>query len=231
MHLAHRSDAPARGRCRHRNALDWPQAAARNNWFTLVEGVRIRDADVIDVPEKAQMQLEMIDGGALSLIGPGALYSVSVTAGDAKQRSLAEFWVSKGWLKLDTKPTTTRLRMRSGLGSVLAADAAAVMHVTADTLDVFLESGNAKVEPQVDGGGIDVKGGFQSWSASPDPGRARTDGFCGGTPPRLHGRVAVARSALRQSEGAAPGSRSHLCRSSSLALRAVPSELHETVRT
>ncbi len=138
-----------------------PRLLRGTTWFTLVEGVRIRDADVIDVPEKAQMQLEMTDGGALSLIGPGALYSVSLTAGDAKQRALAEFWLSKGWLKLDTKPTTTRLRVRSGLGSLLAADAAAVMHVTADALDVFVESGNAKVvEPgKSDGGGIDVKGG------------------------------------------------------------------------
>lgn len=138
-----------------------PRLLRGTAWFTLVEGVRIRDSDVIDVPEKAQMQLEMTDGGVLSLVGPGALYSVSVTPGDAKQRAAAEFWLSKGWLKLDTKPTATRLRVRSGLGSVLTADAAAVIRLTGDTLDVFVETGTAKVvEPgKSDSAGIDIKGG------------------------------------------------------------------------
>lgn len=138
-----------------------PKLLRGTAWFTLVEGVRIRDTDVIDVPEKGQMQLEMVDGGVLSLIGPGAIYAVSMSAGDAKQRPAAEFWLSKGWLKLDTKVTATRLRMRSGLGSVLTADAAAVIRLTSDTLDVFVETGSAKVvEPgKADSGGVDVKGG------------------------------------------------------------------------
>ncbi|MEP6942344.1 MAG: hypothetical protein ABI981_05385 [Betaproteobacteria bacterium] len=130
-------------------------------WYAVVEGVRIRDTDVIDVPEKAQFQLEMTDGGALGLIGPGALYVVSAAPGDAKLRPSAEFWLSKGWLKLDTKPTATRLRMRSGLGSVITSDAAAVVRLTGDTLDVFVESGSARVvEPSKgDAGGVEVKGG------------------------------------------------------------------------
>src|SRR5450631_146507 len=138
-----------------------PKLLRGTAWFTLVEGARIRDTDVIDVPEKAQMQLEMVDGGVLSLIGPGAIYAVSMTAGDAKLRPAAEFWLSKGWLKLDTKVTATRLRMRSGLGSIVTADAAAVIRLTGDTLDVFVETGSAKVvEPgKSDSAGIDVKGG------------------------------------------------------------------------
>ena len=72
-----------------------PRLLRGTAWFTLVEGVRIRDSDVIDVPEKAQLQLEMTDGGALSLIGPGALYVRFLTSGDAKQRALAEFWVTQ----------------------------------------------------------------------------------------------------------------------------------------
>jgi hypothetical protein len=138
-----------------------PRLLRGTTWFTLVEGVRIRDSDVMDVPEKALMQLETADGGALSLIGPGALYSVAVTPGDAKQRPSAEFWLTRGWLKLDTKPTATRLRIRSGLGSVQTSGAAAVLRLTGDTLDVFVETGTARVaEPgKPDSAGIDVKGG------------------------------------------------------------------------
>lgn len=142
-----------------------PRLLRGTAWFTLVEGVRIRDSDVIDVPEKAQLQLEMTDAGALSLIGPGALYVVSLTSGDAKQRPLAEFWITKGWLKIDTKPTATRMRMRTGLGSVLTADATAVVRIASDTLDVFVETGSARVvEPgKSDSAGVEVKGvGFVS---------------------------------------------------------------------
>jgi hypothetical protein len=138
-----------------------PRLLRGTAWFALAEGVRVRDSDVIDVPEKAQLQLEMNDGGALSLIGPGALYSVSLTPGDAKQRPAAEFWITRGWLKLDTKPAATRLRIRTGLGGILAADAAAVVRIGGDTLEVFVETGSAKVvEPgKSDSAGIDVKGG------------------------------------------------------------------------
>lgn len=138
-----------------------PRLLRGTAWFTLVEGVRIRDSDVIEVPEKAQLQLEMTDGGVLSLIGPGALYAVSLTSGDAKLRPLAEFWVTKGWLKLDTKLTATRMRTRTGLGSVLTADAAAVVRITGDTLEVFVETGSARVvEPgKSDSAGMDIKGG------------------------------------------------------------------------
>ncbi len=145
-----------------------PRLLRGTTWFTLVEGARIRDSDVIDVPEKAQFQLEMLDGGALSLIGPGALYVVALTPGDAKQRPSAEFWVTKGWLKIDTKATATRLRMRTGLGSVLTAEAAAVIRLTSDAFDVFVETGSAKVvEPgKSDSAGADVRaGGFASRSA------------------------------------------------------------------
>jgi hypothetical protein len=138
-----------------------PRLLRGTAWYTLVEGVRIRDTDVIDVPEKGQLQLEMTDGGVLSVIGPGALYSAAQTAGDAKLRPLAEFWLTKGWLKLDTKATATRLRIRSGLGSIFTADGAAVIRLTGDALDVFVETGSVKVvEPgKTDNAGVDVKGG------------------------------------------------------------------------
>ncbi|HEY1459237.1 MAG TPA: hypothetical protein VGH59_04180 [Casimicrobiaceae bacterium] len=138
-----------------------PRLLRGTAWYALVEGVRIRDTDVIDVPEKAQFQLEMTDGGALGLIGPGALYVVSMSPGDAKQRPVIDFWVSRGWLKFDTKPTLARLRMRSGMGSVTTSDAAAVVHLTADALEVFVETGSTRVvEPgKPDTAGVEVRGG------------------------------------------------------------------------
>jgi hypothetical protein len=53
------------------------------------------------------------------------------------------------------------MRVRSGLGSVTTSDAAAVIRLTPDTLELFVETGTAKVvEPgKADSGGVDVRGG------------------------------------------------------------------------
>jgi hypothetical protein len=137
-----------------------PRLLRGTAWYTMVEGVRIRDTDVIEVPEKSQFQLETSDGAAISLIGPGSLYAVSLSGGDAKARPAAEFWVSRGWCKLDTRPASARMRLRSPLGSVITADAAAVMRL-ADSMDVFVERGAVRVaEPgKADTSGSEVLGG------------------------------------------------------------------------
>ena len=67
-----------------------PKVLHGTAWFNLSEGVRVRDGDTLDVPDKGQLQLELTDGGAVSVVGPGALYAASLTPRDAKQASLAE---------------------------------------------------------------------------------------------------------------------------------------------
>ena len=132
-------------------------------WYNVVEGVRIREGDVVDAPEKAQFQVELTDGGVLSLIGPGALYVVAATPGDAKSRALDEFWVTKGWLKFDTKAPGSRLRIRSGPGTVTVGEGAAVVRIGSDSFEVFVETGAARV---ADGPGGEIKaGGFTSRTA------------------------------------------------------------------
>jgi hypothetical protein len=142
-----------------------PKLLRATTWLSLAEGVRIRDGDVIDLPDKSQVQVEMNDGGALAVIGPGALYAVSATPRDAKQSGTAEFVVTRGWMKLDTKPKTTRLRVRTALGAITASDAAAVARVAPEALDVFVESGIARLSDagKADGSGGEIKaGGFAS---------------------------------------------------------------------
>ena len=132
-------------------------------WYNVVEGVRIREGDVIDSPEKTQFQVELADGGALGLIGPGSLYVVAASPADAKSRALDEFWVSRGWLKFDTKAPGSRLRIRSGSGTVTAGEGAAVVRIGSDTFEVFVETGAARV---ADGPGGEIKAvGFTSRSA------------------------------------------------------------------
>jgi hypothetical protein len=140
-----------------------PKLLRGTGWLNLVEGVRIKEGDVIDVPEKGQFQLEFAAGGALSLIGPGALYVAAATSGDPKQRASQELWLSRGWLKFDTKAPGTRLRIRSGPTTVTASDGAAVMRVAGDVIELFVETGSARV---ADGAAGEVKAGsFASRSA------------------------------------------------------------------
>ncbi|MEO8738329.1 MAG: hypothetical protein ABI537_01350 [Casimicrobiaceae bacterium] len=132
-------------------------------WYNVVEGVRVREGDVVDAPEKTQFQIELTDGGALGLIGPGALYVVAASPADAKSRALDEFWVSRGWLKFDTKAPGSRLRIRSGSGTVTAGEGAAVVRIAGDAFEVFVETGAARV---ADGPGGEIKAvSFTSRSA------------------------------------------------------------------
>ena len=132
-----------------------PKLLRGTTWFNLKEGVRLRDGDVIDLPPAGQMQLEFTDGGAVSVIGPGALYIVAASARDAKQPGSAELQLTRGWLKFVTKPPAPRLRVRTALGTIAASEAAAVVHA-GDGFEAFVETGTAKLS---DVGKLDLAAG------------------------------------------------------------------------
>jgi hypothetical protein len=138
-----------------------PKVLRGTAWFSLSEGVRVRDGDTLDIPDKGQLQLELVDGGAVSVVGPAALYAASLSPRDAKQPPLAELFLTRGWLKLDTKPPGPRLRIRSPLSTATASDAAAVMHVTGDLVEMFVETGAVKMTDAArpDGSASETKAG------------------------------------------------------------------------
>jgi hypothetical protein len=138
-----------------------PKVLRGTAWFGLSEGVRIRDGDTIDVPDKSQFQLELTDGGAVSLIGPGALYAASLAPREGKLPPLVELFLTRGWLKLDAKAPGVRMRIRTPTNTATASDAAAVMHVTSDTVEMFVETGAVKLSDAAksDATGTEIKGG------------------------------------------------------------------------
>jgi hypothetical protein len=138
-----------------------PKVLRGTSWFNLSEGVRIRDGDVLDLPDKAQLQLELTDGGAVGVIGPGALYAASLAPREGKQSALAELFLTRGWVKLDTKPPGARVRIRTPLSTAMASEGAAVMHVTGDTVEMFVETGAIRMTEasKPDSAGSDIKGG------------------------------------------------------------------------
>lgn len=144
-----------------------PKLLRGTTWFNLKEGVRLRDGDVIDLPQSGQLQLEFTDGGAVSAIGPGALYIVAASARDAKQPGSAELVLTRGWLKFATKPPGPRLRVRTSLGTVATSESVAVIHA-GDAFEAFVETGTARLSDvgklELAGGEIKA-GGFASRAA------------------------------------------------------------------
>ncbi|HXX85941.1 MAG TPA: hypothetical protein VEN29_18420 [Casimicrobiaceae bacterium] len=131
------------------------------SWYKLTEGAVIRDSDVLDAQEGAELQLELADGGAVSIFGPGALYVAAFAPRDTKQAASAELFLTRGWTKFATKTSETRLRLRTPLGAVAAANAVAVAHVVPDAMEVFVETGSAKcLDPgKAEGAAAETKGG------------------------------------------------------------------------
>jgi hypothetical protein len=132
-----------------------PKLLRGTTWFNLKEGVRLRDGDVIDLPPSGQLQLEFTDSGAVSVIGPGALYIIAASPRDAKQPGSTEFQLTRGWLKFVTKPPGPRLRVRTPLGTIATSDATAVVHA-GDGFEAFVETGAARLS---DVGKIELTGG------------------------------------------------------------------------
>ncbi|MDQ6917570.1 MAG: FecR domain-containing protein [Pseudomonadota bacterium] len=148
-----------------------PKVLRGTAWFILSEGVRVRDGDVLDIPDKSQLELELTDGSAVGVIGPGALYAVSLAPPDVKQSALAELFLTRGWLKLETKPPGARLRIRTPHGTATAADGAAVMHVAGDAIEMFVETGAVKLTDasKPEAAGSEIKGGGFVTRASGKP--------------------------------------------------------------
>src|SRR5690348_474442 len=70
----------------------------KTTWYRLEAGARVEAGDVIDVPERGQVQLEPASGAALSLVGPALGYLVEARA-DPKAQPAQDFTLVRGWLK------------------------------------------------------------------------------------------------------------------------------------
>ena len=113
-----------------------------STWYKLAEGARVQDGDLIEAAEHTQVQVELASGDTLNVVGQAWLY-VARAPRDGKLP--AEFYMPQGWIKIAAKPPATPLRLRTTPGTIDASAAIAVVHVTASSLDVFVESGTARV--------------------------------------------------------------------------------------
>jgi hypothetical protein len=110
-------------------------------WYRLAEGARVQDGDLFEAGDRAQVQIEVTRGDSLNLVGPVTLYVASAPK-DSKQR--LEAYTPQGWVKLATKaPVLSRLR--TPLAAVDGTGMVAVVRIGANSFEVFVETGNARV--------------------------------------------------------------------------------------
>jgi hypothetical protein len=114
------------------------------SWFKLAEGVRIQEGDVIEAVATTSLQVELFDGGSFGVQGPATLYIATLPSRDGKLTGAAEFYLPKGWLKLTAHSSKSDIRVRTPLATLTAMDAVAVIR-SGDGVDIFIESGNARL--------------------------------------------------------------------------------------
>lgn len=114
-------------------------------WSKLMPGVRAQEGDVLDLPEGAVAQSEMPRGGSVNVTGPAAVLVAALPGPAGKAGTLAEWTVLRGWVK--AAADASGLRVRTPQGSVDFADAIVVVKVDANAMQMFVESGGAKVTP------------------------------------------------------------------------------------
>jgi hypothetical protein len=131
-------------------------------WYKLVEGARVQDGDLIDAADRAQVQVELASGPIVNFVGPTGLLAVAAGAHGAKTVP-AEVYLPRGWAKVAVSQAAAPLRVRTGSGTLSASESVAVVHADGDAIEVFVETGNAKLlEPgrgSGDGAPHDVRSG------------------------------------------------------------------------
>ena len=131
-------------------------------WYKLVEGARVQEGDVIEAAERAQVQVEVSAGDLVNAFGPASLLLAGTAPREGRQPAAAEFYLPEGWLKLSAKPPGAPLRLRTPLGVLEGSDTIAVAHAAGNALEIFVESGTARVSESGrsgDAGATDVRGG------------------------------------------------------------------------
>jgi hypothetical protein len=125
--------------------VDGPAALLRTaGRFALAEGVRVQAGDIVEVPDKGLVQIELAGGARVSL-GPQSRFHVAALAGaagrGAKVAVVSDFYVLQGWTKFALPPRAVPLRVTTPLFGFGSADAVVVLQVESAEASLFVERG------------------------------------------------------------------------------------------
>ena len=125
--------------------MEGPAAVLRTaGRFALAEGVRVQAGDIVEVPDKGLVQIELAGGARISL-GPQSRFHVAALAGTAgrggKETAVSDFYLLQGWTKLALGPKSGPLRVTTPLFGFGSADAVVVLQVESAEAGLFVERG------------------------------------------------------------------------------------------
>src|SRR2546423_1669367 len=66
-------------------------------WAKLGAGVRAQEGDLLELGERAQVQVEMPRAGVMNIVGPASVYAAALPAQDAKAGGAGEMAPARGW--------------------------------------------------------------------------------------------------------------------------------------
>ena len=109
----------------------------------LVPGARLEDGDIVAAGDRAQVHLEFTAGSLVNLVGAGTLYLVPPPAKPKSPAGAPSLVVPSGWIKVAAKAPGVQVRVASA--EVAIAAGAVVMRTDGTTLNIFIESGSARI--------------------------------------------------------------------------------------
>ena len=128
-------------------------------WYKLVPGVAAEDGDIVEAPERAQVQLETGTGSNVNLVGPATLYLVPGKGGPPV------LGLRAGWLKVAARGAGVRVRTMPL--DLVVAEGTLVVRAQGPTVELFVEGGGARLVELTatggDGAARDAKRG-EYWS-------------------------------------------------------------------
>jgi hypothetical protein len=133
-------------------------------WYKLVPGARLREGDILVATGTGQIQVELFTGGAFNVGAPGTLFAVYAPMTGDKLTGPVELALTEGWLKLSANAPPAGFRVQLDPASIEAIEAVVVMRATPGAMELFVESGTAKVADSGAGkgkipAGTELKGG------------------------------------------------------------------------
>jgi len=109
-----------------------------------VEGMRLRQGDIIENSEPGFVQLEFLDGSIVAL-GPASRLYISQIGTRGGKASGATLILLSGWLKAESGSVARMSRYDSPLLGASTGNGTLLFHATGNACDIFIESGSAMV--------------------------------------------------------------------------------------
>ena len=129
--------------------MEGPAALLRTaGRFALAEGVRLQAGDIVEVPDKGLVQIELASGTRVSL-GPQSRFHVAALAGaggrGGKEAAVSDFYLLQGWSKFALAPKAAPLRVTTPLFGFGSAEAVLVLQVESAEASLFVERGAVRL--------------------------------------------------------------------------------------